>query len=1251
MIEGEGAKLGEARVDIVPNLDPLAAGFAKAKVATTQFQTHATRTSAAATAAFAQLSRQSTLLAAAIRSIDGPLGGVAGRLTSANVLMRQTGPILAGMALGLGALTIATSDWLHATIDAEDTLVDLRQALRTSGRDAELSAIEMVKFSQGLSAITTAGDEAISQVQTRLVRFDRISSDVFPRATAAILDFAQATKRDLQTAALVVGGALQNPVQGLERLNRAERDLITGPQRVLIEDLARMGKEAEAADAILAALEARFKGTAEAARGTLGGSIQALKNSISDMTEVTGGSLANMTNAVNFLNRNLEETVDIIKVVGAVGGTLLVSRFFGPMTEAALTATAAEVQFQSALIRGNAVALNSVRAAEMKAGADVAGAQATLQAAKAETALAAAEVRSLALNREMIAAELALADARLQSHLARGTVVRGEGGKFRSGQTDELTRMAELQRTNAAMAGLQAKAEVELALAQAKEAEASKIATAAQAAHTAALGRASLAARVTTGALTAMRGVMAFFGGPVGLAITAAAAGFYLLSRNADEGVEKVDDFAGSMSALNSILDTAQQRLNRIALEERNAAKAKAEATLAVERNTLAEKQNQAARLETAVGFAKLAGIPSDIEAGTARLAATRAEIANLTAQVAELEKGLRDLSAIPPPTVTPKGDPRIDEEILRRRRDTIKSLTDESGALERLLPLYQSGAITLDKLNTSLQGEKLLTDLLLTSRDKEGRQLLDLIAKRDRLNKAVEITTELQNAGASVRVFDAVVPKLLQAGLLQEDLNQELELQVNLERDLIQLGLLRGSTDANRLEQSRRGEQRRNKDLENEFKRRELLAGSEEQIEALDMEADAFGRTAESAAVAAERARLVNQIIAEGIPITNDLAAEVDRLAKAFGDATANRDMSALLDDLKRGLSDTSTELDTSRASIDSTAKAVATLTYEQQAFARAALLVDEVLPSEAAKIRDLARAFGEAQASMQVNDLMKGLTDQVRQFSLETETMARTFGLTEGAAAQLRFEQQALADIMKITGEVSAENALMVHDLAMRYGQTAQAAANLAGRQDVMLAASNELSGIFSEMRRGVLTLGDAFMRLADSIADALLQASLFGQGPLAGVMGTGQTGGLIGGGIGALLGLGGAAGAAGAGAGAFEALGGIDAAMAIGALHKGRKEGEPRPIPSRRVPISTFVRAPRLHKGLRQGEFPAILEDGEEVTPKHEVRKMRTAKGDTFNFYLGRKEDVDSLNSSMTQLMGKASDAQYVSRQRNR
>lgn len=1236
---GTGGLLGEARVEVRADLSKLVSGFAIAERETRAFSTRTAQTSLAATTAFAALSKQSKSLGEAIRAIDGPLGGVSSRLASATALVRTTGPVLAAMALGFGAVTIATKGWVDATIDAEDTLVLLRNALKATGRDAELSATQMADFSSQLQKTTAFEDEAITRVQTRLVTFQNISADVFPRATRAILDFAEATKKDLGSAADSVGIALQNPAEALQRLNRTER-IFTSGQADAIEQLDRLGKHAEANAAILAGLEARYKGAADAARNTLGGALKALGNSIQDMTEVSGGSLGTLTGAVNFLNTNLEETVDDIKIAGAAGATILVARFFGPMTQAALAAAAAELAFQASVAKGTVVALGSARALEQKAGAEVAATAATLEAAKAETAYAASEVRSLALNREMIAAELALADARLRSTNAMRVSIPGIGGRA---QSDETNRMADLQRQNAAMTALQTNAEVQLGIAQAKEAEIARAAGVAQTVHAAALTRAALAGRVAAGAMTTLRAVTAFFGGPVGLAITAAAAGFYLLSRNSGDATEKVDDFAGSMGALNAILDTAEQHLERIGKEERDRARQLTEATLATERATLAEKERHIALLETARTMAQGMGIQSDVEGATKQLAIQRAEVEKLRDQVGQLADKLKSLNAIPPPKPRTDTGQTVDAETLKRRRDTIKGLQDETGSLDRLLPLYRSQKISLEDLNAALQGEKVLSDLLLTSHDAEGKKILDLIAKRTKQNQVIETTTTLREAEADLSVSSKQIPLLLATGQAQDKVNSELQFQIGLERELIKLGLVRGSDDATRLEKDRRNQKIKDDGLDDEFKRREALGAAEDQVSGLLDEAEAFGKTSQAAAEAAKRIELLAEV-GKDIHLTAD---EVDRLAKAFGEAVGQRELTGLLDDLRQGLKDTTREMMVSQQTIGATTKQTAAFTYEQEQLAIATKKVEKVSPEAAAEIHRLALAFGEAQANIQVSQLLGGLTQNVRSLQTETTILAGSFGKTAGEAAAFRFQQEALAEVMRLTGEVSAENASKIADMAAAYGAATDRASKLAGRQEAMQAVSSELSGIFSEMRRGTLSLGDAFARLADSIADAVMQAALFGQGPLAGLFGNQGTGGLIGGGIGALLGLVGGGGAVAAGSAAISDFGDVAFAASTAVAHSGLRAYQP-PGMRRSVPASAFIGAPRLHDGLRQNEFTAILEKGEEVTPKGKSRNRRG--GDTFIMNNNGVTDFDSYKQSESQAYSKFADTAFVAKRRN-
>jgi|GEM_PF-902815 len=104
------------------------------------------------------------------------------------------------------------------------------------------------------------------------------------------------------------------------------------------------------------------------------------------------------------------------------------------------------------------------------------------------------------------------------------------------------------------------------------------------------------------------------------------------------------------------------------------------------------------------------------------------------------------------------------------------------------------------------------------------------------------------------------------------------------------------------------------------------------------------------------------------------------------------------------------------------------------------------------------------------------------------------------------------------------------------------------------------------------------DVIQRLALALADAALQASILGTGPLAGLFGSG--GGILG----AIGGL-------------FTGSATLPTVAPGYLYHSGGKVGAGSPR-QRRVPASAFISAPRFHAGLSSNEFAAVLEKGEHV-----------------------------------------------------
>jgi hypothetical protein len=127
-----------------------------------------------------------------------------------------------------------------------------------------------------------------------LLTFDKIRGVEFDRATQAVTDLAARMGGDLQGAAIQVGKALQDPTTGLTALRRS--GVSFSESQIESSRALRHGAGGEGQRVILKELEHQFGGSAAAARDTLGGALEGLKNAFGDLFEVTrGGSRAPST--------------------------------------------------------------------------------------------------------------------------------------------------------------------------------------------------------------------------------------------------------------------------------------------------------------------------------------------------------------------------------------------------------------------------------------------------------------------------------------------------------------------------------------------------------------------------------------------------------------------------------------------------------------------------------------------------------------------------------------------------------------------------------------------------------------------------------------------------------------------------------------------------------------------------------------------------------------------------------------------
>ncbi|MGY3265161.1 hypothetical protein [Lysobacter sp. HA35] len=216
--------------------------------------------------------------------------------------------VFAGAAAGIGVLGLAMTRYVQNTIEAEKAQAQLVARLKSTNGAAGLALADLNRLADGLQRVTTFDDESIAGVESLLLTFTKIGRDVFPRATEAVLDMSIALGGDLKGAAVQLGKALNDPVEGVTALSRAGVQF-TDKQKDMIQKLVETNRLAEAQAIVLKELESQMGGSARAARDTLGGALESLKNSFDNLLEGDGGTsgVHGARDAIESLNNTLND--------------------------------------------------------------------------------------------------------------------------------------------------------------------------------------------------------------------------------------------------------------------------------------------------------------------------------------------------------------------------------------------------------------------------------------------------------------------------------------------------------------------------------------------------------------------------------------------------------------------------------------------------------------------------------------------------------------------------------------------------------------------------------------------------------------------------------------------------------------------------------------------------------------------------------------------------------------------------------
>ena len=176
--------------------------------------------------------------------------------------MKVTAPIMAAAAFAVNNFT-----------EYKTALEIVKQTITSTGGAAGKTSDELDKMSTSLESHSLfAHDKILQDITGTMLTFDKVTGATFDRASQAAIDLAARWKIDLQSAALMVGKALQDPSEGLGMLTRRYVHM-TKAEKDHIKALTAAGRTGEAQKYILDAIGRSTGGMAQKIRDASSGFI------------------------------------------------------------------------------------------------------------------------------------------------------------------------------------------------------------------------------------------------------------------------------------------------------------------------------------------------------------------------------------------------------------------------------------------------------------------------------------------------------------------------------------------------------------------------------------------------------------------------------------------------------------------------------------------------------------------------------------------------------------------------------------------------------------------------------------------------------------------------------------------------------------------------------------------------------------------------------------------------------------------
>lgn len=284
--------------------------------------------------------------------------------TGQKLTMAVTLPMMA-----LGGMAV------QGALEQRAAIAQVETAIASMGNVAGRTAEQLAKNADALEMNSLVdADVILTKVTANLLTFGNVAGEVFDRAQQAVLDISQRLGTDLTSATVMVGKALNDPINGLGALGKTgalTKEWIAA-NKEMIKGLVQTGQTAKAQDMILRALEKQYRGAAQAAAETspwrqatvaINQTADAFGEALLPILPAVSDLIVGVAQAFGNLSPTMQQTLLVAAAVAAAFGPILVG--IGSVTVALATRlgpalAAAQVAFWRLVAAQNATSAASI---------------------------------------------------------------------------------------------------------------------------------------------------------------------------------------------------------------------------------------------------------------------------------------------------------------------------------------------------------------------------------------------------------------------------------------------------------------------------------------------------------------------------------------------------------------------------------------------------------------------------------------------------------------------------------------------------------------------------------------------------------------------------------------------------------------------------------------------------------------------------------------------------------------------------